>query len=180
MSQTHPGATHCIPKKQRLEIVCFVPAHEGYRKELRRGRVQSTPGARRSDEGDRPIGELVQQLSEQTSSLVRKEMELARAEMVQKGKAAGFGAGIFGAVGLFGALALGALTACLIVALVETMDGWLAALIVTAAYVAIAGVLAFVGKRKVTEAGAPIPEQAKESVREDFERTKERAKAARS
>jgi uncharacterized membrane protein YqjE len=163
--------------------VRFVPALEGYRKaeagELR-GRVQATPGARRSDESDRPIGELVQQLSEQTSSLVRKEMELARAEMVQKGKTAGFGAGMFGAAGLFGALALGALTACLILALAEAMDGWLAALIVTAAYAAIAGVLAFVGKRKVTEAGTPIPEQAKESVKEDLERTKGRAKAARS
>jgi uncharacterized membrane protein YqjE len=178
--QTHPGATQHIPKKQRLEIVRFVPAHDGYRKELRRGRVQSTQGARRSDESDRPIGELVQQLAEQTSSLVRKEMELARAEMVQKGKTAGVGAGMFGAAGLFGALALGALTACLILALAQTMDGWLAALIVTGAYAAIAGVLAFVGKRKVTEVGTPIPEQAKESVKEDLERTKERAKAARS
>jgi tetrahydromethanopterin S-methyltransferase subunit C len=142
--------------------------------------VQSIPAESRSNQGDRPIGDLVKQLSEQTSTLVRKEMELARAEMVQKGKTAGLGAGMFGAAGLFGALALGALTACLILALAEAMDGWLAALVVTAAYAAIAGVLALVGKRKVTEAGTPIPEQAKASVREDVEWTKERAKAARS
>ena len=142
--------------------------------------MQSGSGEIGADQSARPLGELVQQLSEQTSTLVRKEMELARAEMVQKGKTAGLGAGMFGAAGLFGALALGALTACLILALARAMDGWLAALIVTAAYAAIAGVLALVGKRKVTEAGPPLPEQAKESVREDLERTKERAKAARS
>jgi tetrahydromethanopterin S-methyltransferase subunit C len=142
--------------------------------------VQSTPSERPSGHSDRPIGELVQQLSEQTSTLVRKEMELARAEMVQKGKMAGLGAGMFGAAGLFGVLALGALTACLILVLAEAMDGWLAALIVTAVYAAIAGVLALAGRRKVADVGSPVPERAKDSVREDLERTKERVKAARS
>jgi uncharacterized membrane protein YqjE len=142
--------------------------------------MKSTPGDRRSDESDRPISDLIKQLSEQTSTLVRKEMELARAEMRQKGKAAGLGAGMFGGAGLFAVLALGALTACFILALAEAMDGWLAALIVTAAYGAIAGVLALIGKSKVQEATPPVPEQTKDSVREDLERTKERAKAARS
>jgi MFS family permease len=142
--------------------------------------MKSTPGERRSDETDRPISDLIKQLSEQSSTLVRKEMELARAEMRQKGKAAGLGAGMFGGAGLFAVLALGALTACFILALAEAMDGWLAALIVTAAYGAIAGVLALIGKSKVQEATPPVPEQTKDSVREDLERTKERAKAARS
>jgi MFS family permease len=140
--------------------------------------MKSTPGERRSDE--RPISDLIKQLSEQTSTLVRKELELARAEMTQKGKAAGIGAGMFVGAALFGVLALGALTACFILALAEAMDGWLAALIVTAAYGAIAGVLALIGKSKVQEATPPVPEQTKDSVREDLERTKERAKAARS
>jgi uncharacterized membrane protein YqjE len=142
--------------------------------------VQSTPGERQSDQSDRSVGDLVKQLSEQTSTLVRKELELARAEMTQKGKAAGLGAGMFGGAGLFGLLALGALTACFILALAEAMEGWLAALIVTLAYGAIAGILALTGKRKLREATPPVPEQAKESVREDVERMKERAKAARS
>ena len=142
--------------------------------------MQSTPGERQSDQSDRSVGDLVKQLSEQTSTLVRKELELARAEMAQKGKAAGLGAGMFGGAGLFGLLALGALTACFILALAEAMDGWLAALIVTLAYGAIAGILALNGKRKLREATPPVPEQAKESVREDVERMKERAKAARS
>jgi uncharacterized membrane protein YqjE len=133
-----------------------------------------------ADQSDRPIGELVKQLSEQTSTLVQKELELARAEMTQKGKMAGIGAGMFGAAGLFGLLALGALTACFILALAEAMTGWLAALIVTAVYAAIAGVLALTGKSKVQEAGPPVPEQATQSMRRDVEWTKQRAKAARS
>ena len=47
-----------------------------------------------------PMGELVSRLSEQTSTLIRQEMALARAELTQKGKAAGIGAGMFGGVGL--------------------------------------------------------------------------------
>jgi uncharacterized membrane protein YqjE len=162
----------------------FPDGCSGYRKlpHDRGERMQSIPGGReqRSEQGDRSVGELVKDLSEQTSALVRKELELARAEMTQKGKAAGIGAGMFGAAALFGALALGALTATLILALAETMAAWLAALIVTAAYGAVAGVLALTGKKKVREATPPVPEQTKESVREDVERTKERAKAARS
>jgi uncharacterized membrane protein YqjE len=144
--------------------------------------MQSTPSEseRRSEQSDRPLGELVKELSEQTSTLVRKELELARAEVTQKGKAAGIGAGMFVGAALFGVLALGALTACLILVLAEAMDGWLAALIVTAAYGAVAGVLALTGKRKVGEATPPVPEQTKESVRQDVEQTKERAKVARS
>jgi uncharacterized membrane protein YqjE len=142
--------------------------------------MQSTPGERESDQSDRPIGDLIKQLSEQTSTLVRKELELARAEMRQKGKAAGLGVGMFGGAGLFGLLALGALTACFILALAEAMDGWLAALIVTLAYGAIAGILALTGRRKVREATPPVPTQAKESVRQDLEQTKERATGARS
>ena len=142
--------------------------------------MESTPAANNTARNDRPIGDLVKDLSEQTSRLVRQELELARAEMTQKGKAAGIGAGMFGGAGLFGLFAFGALTACFILALAEAMDGWLAALIVTAVYAAIAGVLALTGKSKVKEATPPIPEQAKESVRRDVESTKRHAKAGRS
>jgi uncharacterized membrane protein YqjE len=144
--------------------------------------MQSTPSEseKRSEQSDRPLGELVKELSEQTSTLVRKELELARAEMTQKGKAEGIGAGLFVGAALFGMLALGALTAAVILALAEWMDAWLAALIVAGTFAAVAGVLALTGKRKVGEATPPVPEQTKESVREDVERTKERAKAARS
>jgi len=128
---------------------------------------------------DRPIGDLVRQLSDQTTTLVRQEIELAKAEMTAKGKQVGMGAGAFGGAGLFGLYAVGAITACLILALSTAVAGWLAALIVGVVYAAIAGVLAMVGKKK-TQAGAPpVPERAISSTKEDVEWAKTRAKSAR-
>ena len=128
---------------------------------------------------DRPIGDLVRQLSDQTTTLVRQEIELAKAEMTAKGKQVGMGAGAFGGAGLIGLYAVGAITACLILALSTAVEGWLAALIVGVVYAAIAGVLALVGKKK-TQAGAPpVPERAISSTKEDVEWAKTRAKTAR-
>jgi hypothetical protein len=130
--------------------------------------------------GDRPVSELVKDLSDQTTTLIRKEMELARAELTQKGKRAGLGAGMFGGAGLFGLFAFGALTAALIALLATAIDHvWLAALIVAAVYAAVAGVLALTGKKQVDEALPPVPEQATESVKEDVAWAKRRAQTAR-
>ena len=129
---------------------------------------------------DRPIGELLKQLSEQTNTLVRQEMELAKAELSEKGKRAGIGAGMFGGAGLFAVYAVGALTACAILALATAVEGWLAALIVAAVYGLIAGVLALTGKEQVSRATPPAPEQATESVKEDVEWAKTRARSGRA
>ena len=128
---------------------------------------------------DRPTSELLKQLSDQTTTLVRQEVELAKAEMTAKGKELGIGAGAFGGAALVGLFAFGALTACFILALGTAVDPWLAALIVAAVYGAVAGVLALLGKKK-TQAGAPpVPERAIESTKEDVEWAKTRAKTAR-
>jgi len=118
---------------------------------------------------EQPMGELFKQLSNDLSTLVRQELKLAQAEMTEKGKSAGLGVGLFGAAGVVGLLALGALTALLIAALATGMDVWLAALIVTVVYGAIAGVLALIGKSRVTEAVPPVPEQTVETVKEDVQ-----------
>jgi uncharacterized membrane protein YqjE len=133
----------------------------------------------RSGHNDRSTAELLRQLSEQTGDLVRKEMELAKAELREKGKAAGLGAGMFGSAGLVALYAVGALTTCVILALAIVVDAWLAALIVGVAYAALAGILALTGKKKVEQATPPVPEQAIESTKEDVEWTKQRAQAAR-
>jgi MFS family permease len=125
------------------------------------------------------VAELVKQLSEQTSRLARQEVELAKAELAVKGKRAGIGAGMFGAAGVFGFYAIGALVATAILALATAITAWLAALIVTAVLGALAGILALQGKNKVSEATPPVPEQAAESVKEDVEWAKTRAQAAR-
>ncbi len=128
---------------------------------------------------DRSIAELVKQLSDQTATLVHQELDLAKAELTAKGKKAGLGAGMFGGAGVFGLYAIGALTACVILALSTAVDGWLAALIVAVVYGAIAGVLALVAKNKVKEGVSPVPEQTVETVKEDVQWTKQRAKEGR-
>jgi nitrate/nitrite transporter NarK len=115
------------------------------------------------------MGELFKQLSEEMSALVRQELRLAQAEMTEKGKRAGIGAGIFGGAGLIGVMALGTLTACVVAALSEAMDVWLAALIVTVVYAAIAGVLALQGRERIQQATPPVPEQTVETVKEDVQ-----------
>jgi MFS family permease len=131
-------------------------------------------------DSDRPAGELMRELSEQTTTLVRQELELAKLELTEKGKHAGIGVGMFGGAGVVGLYAVGALTACLILALATAVTGWLAALIVAAVYGAVAGVLALSGKSKVQQAVPPVPEKAAESVKEDVQWTKTRAKQARN
>jgi membrane protein len=128
---------------------------------------------------ERSVAELLQQLSEQTTRLAQREIELAKAEMAVKGKRLGIGAGAFSAAGLIALLALGSLTAAAILALATAMDGWLAALIVAGAYLLAAGVLALLGRSKIQAATPPIPEQTADSVREDVKRTKEKAKEGR-
>jgi uncharacterized membrane protein YqjE len=125
-------------------------------------------------------GELLKELSDHTTTLVRQEIELAKAELGEKGKKAGLGAGMFGGAGLFGVFALAALTTCIIVALDSAMPLWLAALIVAVVYGAIGAVLALQGRNKVQEAGPPVPEQATESVKEDVQWAKTQAKSGRT
>src|SRR3954454_1003394 len=97
---------------------------------------------------ERPVPELLRQLSDQTTTLVRQEIELAKAEMTAKGKQVGVGAGAFGAAGLVGLYAVGAITACLILALSTAMAGWLAALIVRGGYAGLARGLALVRQKR--------------------------------
>ena len=124
-------------------------------------------------------GELLKRFSEDATTLIRKEVELAKAELTEKGRQAGKGAGMFGGAGLFGVTAFGALTAFLILVLAEAMDAWLAALIVAAVYGAIAAVLALQGKQKLEEAAPPQPEQTVETLKEDVEWAKRQPESVR-
>lgn len=130
----------------------------------------------RTQADDRSLGDLTRDLSEQTALLVRKELALATAEIREKGKHAGVGAGLFGGSAAFGFYALGALIAAAILGLSEALDGWLAALIVAVALAAIAGVAALAGKRELEEGLPPAPEQAQHEVATDVETVKESAR----
>ena len=126
--------------------------------------VNATTG----DSRDRPIGELVKELSSQTSTLVRQEIELARAELQQKGKLAGKGVGMLGGAAIAALLALGALTAGLIALLDREMATWVAALIVMALWAVVALVLATAGQKSLQKATPPAP-QTVETVKEEIQ-----------
>jgi uncharacterized membrane protein YqjE len=128
---------------------------------------------------NRSTGDLFKQLSEQTSTLVRQEVELAKLELTEKGKQAGVGAGILGGAGLVAVLGIAALTAALIGGLTEAMDVWVAALIVGVVYIAVAGVLALLGRDRVRRGMPPKPEETIETVKEDVEWARNQAKSVR-
>lgn len=127
---------------------------------------------------DQPLADLLRQLSQETATLVRQEIELAKAEVTQKGKTAGVGVGIVGAAGVVALLALGALTACLVLVLDIWMPAWVAALIIAVVLGGVAAFLGLRGKEKVQEAGAPVPEQTVETVKEDIEWAKNPTRSA--
>jgi uncharacterized membrane protein YqjE len=126
---------------------------------------------------DSSLGELFGKLSTELTTLIRQELELAKAELSQKGKQVGQGAGLLGGGAVLGLLAAGALTAAIIAALDLAMATWLAALIVAVVYGAIAAVLALRGKTKVQEAAPPVPEQTVDTVKEDVAWAKTRARS---
>ena len=126
-------------------------------------------------ETERPTKELVQELTTEVSTLVRKELELAQVELKEKGRRAGIGGGLFGGAGVLALYGLGALIACAILALATAVDGWLAALIVAVVLFAGAAVAALIGKGQVQQATPPAPEQAIQSVQQDIQTVKEHA-----
>jgi uncharacterized membrane protein YqjE len=136
--------------------------------------------ASQGQDGQASTGELFKQLSEQTSTLVRQEVDLAKAELQEKGKRAGVGAGMFGAAGIAGYTGLLAVTAALILLLNEAMDAWIAALIVGVVYLAVAGVAALMGRDRIREAAPAVPEQTVETVKEDVQWAKNQARSART
>src|SRR5436305_13071651 len=115
---------------------------------------------------ERSMGELFTELSQDLSTLVRQELKLAQAEMTEKGKRAGIGAGMFGGAGVLALAGLGTLSACLVAALAEAMHVWLAALIVTVLYAAVASVLALRGRERVGQAAPAVPKQTMDTVKE--------------
>jgi len=140
-------------------------------------RSQPAAPERRAEElSDRSMAELLRQLSEQSSQLARQEVELAKSEMTAKAQRLGAGAGAFGAAGIVGLFALGALSAAAILALAIVLDAWLAALIVGVAYAALAGVLALTGRKEVAAGTPPAPERAIESTKQDIREAKSSAR----
>jgi membrane protein len=124
---------------------------------------------------DRPAGELVKDLSEQISRLVRDELRLAQLEMTRKGKQAGLGVGMFAGGGVFAWFGLGCLIACAVIAIAGVVAAWLAALIVGVVLLLLAAIAAMIGRSRLKKATPPVPGETIGSVKADVEELKERA-----
>lgn len=133
--------------------------------------MEGTTRFPRTDD-DRSVGELVDQLSQQTSILIRQELQLAQTELQEKGKRVGIGAGMFGGAGLVALYGVGALVAAAIIGIGTLVDPWIAAVVVGVVLLAVAGILALVGRRQVERGTPPLPQQAIESAKRDVDEVK--------
>jgi|1186.fasta_scaffold70389_4 hypothetical protein len=125
---------------------------------------------------DRSFGEIAKDLSRDLGDLVRKELELAKAEMAAKARRGALGAGLLGGAGIVGLAAMGAFTAFAILLLAEAVDAWLAALIVAVVLGGLAYLLQLAGRRQIGEAVPPVPDQTVESIKQDVEVAKSHAR----
>ncbi len=126
-----------------------------------------------ADPADASTGQLITQLTEQVSRLVRDEARLAQAEVARKAKRLGIGAGLFGGAGLFAFLGLAVLVATAVLALDLALPAWSAALVVAVVLFAVAGVLALIGKKDVAKGSPPVPTEAIAGVQADIAAVKQ-------
>ena len=138
--------------------------------------MKDTADVGRAAGQDRSTGELIKQLSDQVTVLIRDELKLAQVEMARKGKQAGVGVGLLGGSGLVALYGVGCLIACAVIAISGVVAAWLAALIVGATLLAAATVAALIGKGRLQKATPPVPEHAVESMKTDVEEIRERAR----
>ncbi len=138
--------------------------------------MSQTSDIERAAAHEQSTAELIKQMTEQVSTLVRDELKLAQVEITRKGKHAGIGAGMLGGGGLVALYGVACLIACAIIGLSHVLQAWLAALIVGVVLLAVAGVAALIGKNRVQQAVPPVPREAVESVKTDVEEIKERAR----
>jgi membrane protein len=139
--------------------------------------METSTRFRRTSDGDKPLSELVQDLSRQTSTLIRQEMRLAQAELAEKGRHASKGAGMFGGAGVVALYGVAALVAAAILGLATVLEPWIAAAAIGVVLLLVAGVLALTGKKELDEMGPPKPELAIESMQRDVETVKARARS---
>jgi len=115
------------------------------------------------------LAELLQRFRGESRLLARQEWMLAKAEMAEKGKHAGIGAGMFVGALIAAVAAFGALTACLIAAIALVLPVWAAALIVTLMWIGVGGVLVILGRKHLMQATPPLPELTVQTIKEDVE-----------
>lgn len=101
--------------------------------------------------GERTIGQLVSDVSTDISQMMRGEIELAKAEIKQDVTHAGKGAGMFAGAGVVALYGLGLLFLGLAGVIAIWLPWWAGLLIVAGVLFVIAGILALVGKKQVSQ-----------------------------
>lgn len=122
---------------------------------------------------NRSLGKLVSDLTEQTSRLVRAEVELAKQELAAKAKRAGVGSGLITAAAVLAGYTVAVGLATVIIALTVAMPAWLASLIVFVVLLAATAGLALAGRAQLKKSRPPKPERTIENLREDVAAVKE-------
>ncbi|MFI5914434.1 phage holin family protein [Dactylosporangium sp. NPDC051541] len=130
--------------------------------------------------GAASTAELVKRAAEQISTLVRDELQLAKVELVEKGKRAGVGGGLFGAAAVLAWFGVGLLLTLLVVLLDLVWPLWLAVLVVLVVVFAAAGVAALLGRKQLQQAVPPVPQQAVSNVQQDVNTVKAAVREGRS
>jgi Flp pilus assembly protein TadB len=128
--------------------------------------LESKPAA------DASTGELMSQLSSQTSRLIRDELRLAQKEFQQAAKHAGLGAGLFSVAGLLAFFGAATFITAAIAALALVLPVWAAALIVGVVLFAAAGIAALIGRNQTQEA-TPAAPRTVQTVKDDIQELKD-------
>ena len=116
---------------------------------------------------DRSLGELISEATSELSTLVRKEIELAKAELKQDVSAIGKGAGAFGGAGFTAYLGVLFLSLAAMFGLDAVLPMWAAALLVGIGYLVVAGILGVMGKKAIGQMPG-VPRTVK-TIKEDVE-----------
>ncbi|HLY31557.1 MAG TPA: phage holin family protein [Ktedonobacterales bacterium] len=139
--------------------------------------MQSSTQGNQANEDDRSIGSLVSDLSRQMSTLARQEINLAKAEMTQKAKAASKDIALIAAGGVLALAALLALLATITLGLIQLgVTWWLAALVVTVIVAILAYALAQIGVSGLKRLN-PTPQQTVDTLKEDVTWAKDQIRA---
>jgi len=130
--------------------------------DLRTSAVVGQPGR---DVGDASVGELIGEVTRDLSTLMRQELDLAKAEVKQEASKAAKAGGMLGAAGFAGYMVLLFASIAAWQGLAEIMPSGWAALIVAVVWAVVGAVLFAVGRKRMAEVN-PKPERTVETVGE--------------
>jgi uncharacterized membrane protein YqjE len=129
------------------------------------GTAPAAPVSSRTED-QRSLGDIVSDVAQDLSTLVKQEMELARTELKQEAAKAGKGAGLLGGAGVAGHMALVFLSLTLTFLLDNWMPLEVAALITTVLWGIVAAVLAMTGRKELKNSNPQLP-QTQQTLKED-------------